>query len=309
MSQALLSRPCFFPPFSCAFLSAFSGPILPHFPSLLPIPLSSPHQGSFFDAGYRFVSAWAIMTFLDPILILLIDLCYERWRGDGTTAIGDAFKLYWHFERSDDGGLPGAFLTIFLYAVLMLIAGVCAYLYFLRVHMDGRIVDLYQRLSAKEETFILPYDHEVSNRELAFVVRKAERWRGKYGERRKVAVYDFVWQAEATDGAEHTGKGPSGKGGSTELRPEVTTHVSVHTLYLDGLREIHRQFLRLPDGAIVEVFGDFAGRLDRRVRKTLTAANVDVSELSREATAFINSQFHSIGSLSSGTLLGRGVAE
>jgi len=36
-------------------------------------------------------------------------------------------------------------------------------------------------------------------------------------------------------------------------RKEVTTHIAIHTLHLDGLRELHRHFLRLPDGAIVEV--------------------------------------------------------
>ena len=34
---------------------------------------------------------------------------------------------------------------------------------------------------------------------------------------------------------------------------EITTHVSLHTLHLDGLRELYRHFLKLPDGAIVEV--------------------------------------------------------
>ena len=34
---------------------------------------------------------------------------------------------------------------------------------------------------------------------------------------------------------------------------EITSHVSVHTIHLDGLRELYRHFLRLPDGAIVEV--------------------------------------------------------
>lgn len=34
---------------------------------------------------------------------------------------------------------------------------------------------------------------------------------------------------------------------------EMTTHTSIHTLHLDGLRELYRHFLRLPDGAIVEV--------------------------------------------------------
>ena len=27
---------------------------------------------------------------------------------------------------------------------------------------------------------------------------------------------------------------------------------------MDGLRELYRQFLRLPDGAIIEVFGDIS---------------------------------------------------
>ena len=40
------------------------------------------------------------------------------------------------------------------------------------------------------------------------------------------------------------------------LAYEVTTHVAIHTLHLDGLRELYRHFLRLPDGAILEVFGD-----------------------------------------------------
>ena len=35
--------------------------------------------------------------------------------------------------------------------------------------------------------------------------------------------------------------------------PEVTTHISIHTLHLDGLRELYRHFLRLDNGAIVEV--------------------------------------------------------
>lgn len=41
---------------------------------------------------------------------------------------------------------------------------------------------------------------------------------------------------------------------STEKgKREITTHLSIHTLHLDGLRELYRHFLRLPDGAIIEV--------------------------------------------------------
>lgn len=44
----------------------------------------------------------------------------------------------------------------------------------------------------------------------------------------------------------------------TKGKEEITTHVAIHTLHLDGLRELYRHFLRLPDGAICEVFGDIA---------------------------------------------------
>ena len=36
-------------------------------------------------------------------------------------------------------------------------------------------------------------------------------------------------------------------------KKEITTHIAIHTLHLDGLRELYRHFLRLPDGALVEV--------------------------------------------------------
>ena len=51
---------------------------------------------------------------------------------------------------------------------------------------------------------------------------------------------------------------------------DVTTHISIHTLHLDGLRELYRHFLRLSDGAILEVFGE-AGYLglDEAVKSQL----------------------------------------
>lgn len=316
-------------------------------------------QGFFIDAGYRFIFAWGLYAVLDPWLILVVDLCYQRWRdGGGAQPTGDAFKLYWLFARSDDGGTPGAFLTLFAYVVLTLLAVITLYIYLLRLHMDGRVVDLYQRLSAAEDVYVLPYDHEISQRELLSIVYAAERWRGRNGERRKIAVYDYLWrehvESEANPGAEASasvgsdsrssmtsptsvsagssstspsptkdrqsgeesrltaeqskaiGVPPSSSWPSTGAVVETTTHVSVHTLYLDGTRELYRQFLRLPDGAVVEVFGDMSGRLDRRVRQTLTQANVDVVALNQEATAFINRQFRSVGTMHTGQVLTEG---
>ena len=146
----------------------------------------------------------------------------------------------------------------------------------------------------------LPLTHQ------EYIVRKAEKWRGERGERRKVAVYDHVWTPDETDAAaevvrskqsmgdvgngsqrrskrkgSHRGKAQfNGSGGRrmsaddamAALRrntgDEVTTHVAIHTVSLDGSTEVYRQFLRLPDGAVVEVFGTISGSLDRRVQKS-----------------------------------------
>ncbi len=56
-----------------------------------------------------------------------------------------------------------------------------------------------------------------------------------------------------------------------------------------GTREIFRQFLRLPDGAITEMFGTMmAERLDGRIRATLMRASVDLGKLLTGATKYLN---------------------
>lgn len=59
---------------------------------------------------------------------------------------------------------------------------------------------------------------------------------------------DDIWDENVSVGS----RGNSAKN-RDKFKREITTHVSVHTLHLDGLRELYRHFLRLPDGAIVEV--------------------------------------------------------
>lgn len=55
-----------------------------------------------------------------------------------------------------------------------------------RFHNDGRMLDVFQRLTAKEGSYFTPQDLEVSIEELSYIVKKAEQWRGFNGERRKV---------------------------------------------------------------------------------------------------------------------------
>lgn len=115
------------------------------------------------------------------------------------------------------------------------------------------MLDIYWRLHGEEDIFFTPYDLEISNHELAYIVKKGEQWRGEEGERRKIAVYDYVWEEESV---EETVWDENGKAVTklSEGKREITTHISIHTLHLDGLKELYRHFLRLPDGAICEVF-------------------------------------------------------
>ena len=58
------------------------------------------------------------------------------------------------------------------------------------------MLDIYHRLHASEDSFFVPYDLEISNQEMAYICKKSEQWRGEEGERRKIAVYDYIWQEE-----------------------------------------------------------------------------------------------------------------
>lgn len=83
-------------------------------------------------------------------------------------------------------GVAGIPLTIYLYLIVTFVAGVILYLYFLKLHNNGRMLDVFFRLHGDEESFFMPHDLELSNQELSYIVKKAEQWRGADGERRKV---------------------------------------------------------------------------------------------------------------------------
>ena len=105
-----------------------------------------------------------------------------------------------------------------------------AYIYFLRQHMDSRVIDLYHRLADSEDKFTLPYDNEVSMSEVKRLVEAAERWRGQHGERRKVVVFDYNW---LQDEGEEKQRSPS-NGIAIDRVVETTSLVAIHTIYLNG---------------------------------------------------------------------------
>uniref|UniRef100_A0A3B5KF68 Uncharacterized protein n=1 Tax=Takifugu rubripes TaxID=31033 RepID=A0A3B5KF68_TAKRU len=200
----------------------------------------------------KFIMAQGVWTVLDPLAVFAVDAVLGHLVYSPETPVGDAAKLYWHFYRIDQSGVSGVMITLFLYAVLFLLSGTILFIYILRFHNDGRMLDVFQRLTAKEGTYFTPQDLEVSIEELSYIVKKAEQWRGFNGERRKVAVHDHVWtQEEPSVGPPDPGDHQ--RGGGPLSAGEISTRVAVYTLYLSGLKQRYRQFIRQPDGAIIEV--------------------------------------------------------
>lgn len=60
-------------------------------------------------------------------------------------------------------------------------------------------------------------------------------------------MYDYIWTEEEPV----VGLVPPS--GMPNTGCETSTHVSIYTLHLSGLRQHYRHFLRQPDGAIIEV--------------------------------------------------------
>lgn len=242
--------------------------------------------GNIPDFACKFVMAYGIMTFLDPYLILAVDCILLRFEDDSTVPTADFAKLWYHFLHVEGSGLAGIFITAFIYVFISFMTASILYMYFLRLHNNGRMLDVYWRLHGKDELFFIPYDLELSNQELNYIVNKAEAWRGEEGERRKVAVFDYIWEEEDMDESVWNENTLDQEEKKKESKREITTHVSIHTIHLDGLRELYRQFLRLPDGAVVEVFGDMAvPGMDKDIKEAMAKGTKGIENLMGSQTS------------------------
>ncbi|ELK14986.1 Orofacial cleft 1 candidate protein 1 protein, partial [Pteropus alecto] len=207
------------------------------------------------DVLSKLIITMGLWTVLDPLAVFIVDTILGRLTHNGETPVADAAKLFWVFERIMQSGILGIMLTVLIYILLFIISSLILYLYCLRLHSDSWILDAFQRIHSEETKFFIPYDSEISNQELSYIVKRSEQWRGINGERRKVAVYDYIWKnhgikssisscdLQHLDEISVSALGPGA----------ITSHVSIYTVYPSGFQELYRHFLRLPGGAIVEV--------------------------------------------------------
>ena len=182
----------------------------------------------------RLILGWGCGTIVEPFLIMLIDACQHNW-------YGDSFKLYQYYLTKDGNGVSGIFMTILLTLMLVTISVVMFYFYVIKIHMNGRILDVHYRLHGGASLFYIPHDLEISVRELRWILIKARRWVGMGGQKRKVAVSKFKVR--------------------DPLRPakqqDVSIYIAIYTQSLNGDIELFRHFLRNPSGSIVEIFDSF----------------------------------------------------
>jgi len=207
------------------------------------------------DVLSRFTAFFGVAAVLDPVLVFVLDLAFTNYScsdpsihplcvPDFTARAcrcfeGDAFKLYYRFLRTEGSGVIGVVLTLFVYAVIMVLAALVLYAFLLNLHLDGRMLDLYRRIHGPEGAFRTPHDLELSARELRWIVDKSRRWRSARGTMRRVAVCSYVLTDPLVPAFQ-----------------EATSHLIIYHSDVDGSRELYRHFLRQPDGTVVEVFGD-----------------------------------------------------
>ncbi|KAJ1468392.1 hypothetical protein T484DRAFT_2259466 [Baffinella frigidus] len=159
------------------------------------------------------------------------------------TCTVETYRLWFHFRIREGDGSVTYVVEAILYLGITSVGLAILYTYFLNVHSKGRILDLFRRVTCKEGLMFVPLDVEVSPAELEQALKNARRWRGRDGELRQVVVTDLA--------VDYTGLDDEEVGGTQTL-----THLAVYTQKEGVRRTLFRHFLRLPDGAIVEVIGD-----------------------------------------------------
>ena len=81
-------------------------------------------------------------------------------------------KYYYNTNNPILGTIIGVFVILFIYSCLFALNTFILYNYLIFVHMEGRIIDIYNRVTADAKYFFVPMDNELSSRYLRWVVSK-----------------------------------------------------------------------------------------------------------------------------------------
>lgn len=118
---------------------------------------------------YKVIAYYGVFAFLDPLIVLFLDICSANWEH------GDFFKFYHYFVSRDENGAVGIYICIFMTFMMTVATGYVFYRYMVFRFMNGRILDLYRRLSGQYKEFFVPLDQEVSLKYLQWVITRAKK--------------------------------------------------------------------------------------------------------------------------------------
>ena len=223
----------------------------------------SPSSALSFDCSYLgcsvdFDETLSVGTFLllcilgsiTPLILLLL-LCplpalYRRLTRRSPPLLADTLLLCFAtclvvdpFLVDNTGLYDAEAITTILVALLSVsfavVAALVAYLYLIHLHMDGAVLDTWQRhqpAPAVDALYCVPSDYCMPVEELLAVIEASRRWRGELGERRRVRVKD-------------RGDGQA-------------TYVSIVVVAVEDDKEaeaeVYRQFALFRDGHVYELF-------------------------------------------------------
>jgi len=75
---------------------------------------------------------------------------------------GDLLKLFNYYERTQNSGFIGLFLTILCQFAILLLNIFIFYQYIVFIHCDAKISDIFMRISGLGRGYYIPDDNEVS---------------------------------------------------------------------------------------------------------------------------------------------------
>ena len=146
-------------------------------------------------------------------------------------------------------GFVGIIIIMLVYASILILNTFIFYNYLVFYHMEGRLIDIYTRVSADETHFFIPFDNEVSARYLRWVIAKLRLENAAKGGSSISTKHAAITY--------HTVTNPEG-----DYRRDVT-HISIYrrrndnTIILsigdDGKLVLYRHFVKTGDGAICEL--------------------------------------------------------
>ena len=183
--------------------------------------------------AYRMTMASGVIAFMDWLIVLIESLCFGLVDGDWQ---GDSFKLYNYFARASERAPMGGLITGMVYVTLSGFALFLVYIYLLYIHLGGRMLDVYTRLTGSETKFFVPMDSEVSEAYLKWVCAKAHKFGNAQAHQRKIVVGEYTMNDL-----------------SDEAKSKMLSHVAIYTQLEDGKKQLYRHFVRMTDGAICEL--------------------------------------------------------